>query len=87
MDGWDIPGVGGVLPLETSLPAAPILELELVLLEYNFGVLVWTCCKRKFSNLTGDGMKPISQPSFTSRPIHQLLSYFSWKTPSCSNIR
>lgn len=33
--GKDIPGVGGVLPLETSLPVAPILELELVLLEYS----------------------------------------------------
>lgn len=30
---WDIPGVGGVLPLETSLPAAPIVVLDPVLLE------------------------------------------------------
>ncbi|KAK9747437.1 hypothetical protein QE152_g5358 [Popillia japonica] len=40
--GKDIPGVGGVLPLETSLPAAPMLELELVLLEYSLD-LGWAC--------------------------------------------
>jgi hypothetical protein len=32
---------------------------------------------RRVSSFTGDGMKPTSLPSFTSRPIHQLLSYFS----------
>jgi len=30
-----------------------------------------------FAILAGDGMKPSSQPSFTSLPIHQSLLYFS----------
>ena len=32
--------------------------------------------RRELSILTGLGMKPISQPSFTSRPIHQSLLNF-----------
>lgn len=36
-------------------------------------------CMRICSSLTGLGMNPTSQPSLTNRPIHQLLSYFSWK--------
>lgn len=35
-----------------------------------------SCSSRMFSSLTGLGMKPTSQPSFTSRPIHQSLLYF-----------
>ena len=35
------------------------------------------CCKISCSNFAGEGMKPISQPSLTMRPIHQLTSYFS----------
>ena len=34
------------------------------------------CWSLKFSNFIGDGMKPISQPSLTKRPIHQSLLYF-----------
>lgn len=67
-----------MLPRETSLAAAPRLLLELVLLLYSFVVRTWLACSRRFSSFTGLGMKPTSQPSLTSRPIHQLLSYFSW---------
>lgn len=35
-----------------------------------------SCSRRRLSSLTGLGMKPTSQPSFTSRPIHQSLLYF-----------
>ena len=35
------------------------------------------CSSRSVSSLAGDGMKPTSEPSFTSLPIHQLLLYFS----------
>lgn len=38
--------------------------------------LFCSCWMRIFSNLSGLGMKPISQPSFTSLPIHQSLLYF-----------
>lgn len=38
--------------------------------------LFCSCWIRMFSNLSGLGMKPISQPSFTSLPIHQSLLYF-----------
>jgi len=41
-------------------------------------------CMRMLSSLAGLGMKPTSQPSLTSRPIHQLLSYFSLM---CRNSR
>lgn len=34
-------------------------------------------CILMWSNLTGLGINPTSQPSLTNRPIHQLLSYFS----------
>lgn len=37
---------------------------------------VCSCSRRRLSSLTGLGMKPTSQPSFTSRPIHQSLLYF-----------
>lgn len=39
---------------------------------------------RMLSSLAGLGMKPTSQPSLTSLPIHQLLSYFSLM---CRNSR
>lgn len=42
-----------------------------------FDLPACACCRRRFSNLIGDGMKPISQPSLTKRPIHQSLLYFS----------
>lgn len=35
-----------------------------------------SCSRRRLSSFTGLGMKPTSQPSFTSRPIHQSLLYF-----------
>ena len=38
--------------------------------------LFCSCCSRMFSSFRGLGMKPISQPSFTSRPIHQSLLNF-----------
>lgn len=41
-------------------------------------------CMRMLSSLAGLGMKPTSQPSLTSLPIHQLLSYFSLM---CRNSR
>lgn len=41
--------------------------------------LFCSCWMRIFSSLSGLGMKPISQPSFTSLPIHQSLLYF-WNT-------
>lgn len=80
-----LPGVGGVEPRElalldvdrTSLASAPKLLDDEVFEEYNLEFLACVCCNRKFSNFTGEGMKPTSLPSFTSRPIHQLLSYFS----------
>lgn len=46
-----------------------------------------SCRRRRLSSLTGLGMKPTSQPSFTSRPIHQSLLYFckqqrvGWERP------
>lgn len=46
-----------------------------------------SCSRRRLSSLTGLGMKPTSQPSFTSRPIHQSLLYFckqrqvGWERP------
>lgn len=47
-------------------------------------VLSYPTCMRMLSSLAGLGMKPTSQPSLTSRPIHQLLSYFSLM---CRNSR
>lgn len=38
--------------------------------------LFCSCCSRMFSSFRGLGMKPISQPSFTNRPIHQSLLNF-----------
>ena len=40
--------------------------------------LAWLsdCCILILSSLEGDGIKPTSQPSFTSLPIHQSLLYF-----------
>lgn len=38
--------------------------------------LFCSCWMRMFSRRSGLGMKPISQPSFTSLPIHQSLLYF-----------
>lgn len=48
----------------------PHLELR------RFCLIFCSCSSRMFSSLTGLGMKPTSQPSFTSRPIHQSLLYF-----------
>lgn len=41
-----------------------------------FCLILCSCSRRVFSSLTGLGMKPTSQPSFTRRPIHQSLLYF-----------
>lgn len=38
--------------------------------------LFCSCWSRMFSSFRGLGMKPISQPSFTNRPIHQSLLNF-----------
>lgn len=38
--------------------------------------LFCSCWSRMFSSFNGLGMKPISQPSFTRRPIHQSLLNF-----------
>lgn len=38
--------------------------------------LFCSCWSRMFSSFRGLGMKPMSQPSFTRRPIHQSLLYF-----------
>lgn len=38
--------------------------------------LFCSCCSRMFSSFRGLGMNPISQPSFTRRPIHQSLLNF-----------
>lgn len=38
--------------------------------------LFCSCWSRMFSSFSGLGMKPISQPSFTRRPIHQSLLNF-----------
>lgn len=51
-------------------PAGRHLELR------RFWRRVCSCSRRRLSSLTGLGMKPTSQPSFTSRPIHQSLLYF-----------
>lgn len=40
--------------------------------------LFCSCWSRMFSSFRGLGMKPISQPSFTNRPIHQSLLNF-WR--------
>lgn len=50
---------------------------ESVYLEWNLPCLALCSWRiRVFSSFTGLGMKPISQPSFTRRPIHQSLLYF-----------
>lgn len=50
-------------------------------LEQNFPCFAFcSCCSLMFSSLTGLGMNPISQPSFTNRPIHQsLLNFYRLK--------
>ena len=45
-----------------------------------FCLILCSCSRRVFSSLTGLGMKPTSQPSFTRRPIHQSLLYFCIQT-------
>ena len=52
-------------------------------LEWNLPCLaLCSCWMRVFSIFTGLGMKPISQPSFTRRPIHQsLLNFYGEKVP------
>lgn len=47
--------------------------------------LFCSCWSRMFSSLRGLGMKPISQPSFTSRPIHQSLLNFCGKKEKKKN--
>ena len=43
--------------------------------------LFCSCWSRMFSSFSGLGMKPMSQPSFTRRPIHQsLLNFCIWAT-------
>lgn len=44
--------------------------------------LFCSCWSRMFSSFSGLGMKPMSQPSFTRRPIHQsLLNFYGlWET-------
>lgn len=66
----NVPGVGGVLP---RLASGARLAAEA-----GRGYRPRWRPARTVSSFTGDGMKPMSQPSFTRRPIHQLLSYFSW---------
>lgn len=61
--GW-LASPGGAL--------APAKHLEL----RRFWRSFCSCSRRRLSSLTGLGMKPTSQPSFTSRPIHQSLLYF-----------
>lgn len=69
------PGVG------SAPPPARYLELR------RFWRSFCSCSRRRLSSLTGLGMKPTSQPSFTSRPIHQSLLYFckqwqvGWERP------
>jgi hypothetical protein len=41
-----------------------------------FCLIFCSCSSLVFSSLTGLGMNPTSQPSFTRRPIHQSLLYF-----------
>ncbi|MEQ2218355.1 hypothetical protein XENOCAPTIV_002019, partial [Xenoophorus captivus] len=54
-----------------------------------FCLIRCSCSRRVFSSLTGLGMKPTSQPSFTRRPIHQSLLYFCThvKQPDISKIK
>lgn len=74
-----IPGVGGVEPRE-GIPLSPRFPEDPPRVEYRpFVPRAALACNLKASSFTGDGMKPTSQFSFTSLPIHQLLSYFSWK--------
>lgn len=79
-----IPGVGGVEPPESPpllvdrkpFITPPKFDDDEFLEEWFFELrdgFIW----RRSSSLAGDGMKPTSEPSFTRRPIHQLLSYFS----------
>ena len=63
--GWLASPGGGSAP-----PPARHLELR------RFWRSFCSCSRRRLSSLTGLGMKPTSQPSFTSRPIHQSLLYF-----------
>lgn len=61
------------LTRESQCPPHPLgghLELR------RFWRSVCSCSRRRLSSLTGLGMKPTSQPSFTSLPIHQSLLYF-----------
>lgn len=64
-----------------------ILQLQIGLVDIRVLNLVrrrGQTCMRMLSSLAGLGMKPTSQPSLTSLPIHQLLSYFSLM---CRNSR
>ena len=80
-----LPGVGGVDPREfedLELSRLSMLVAEVLLLlwrAYSLEVDLadcWVCCKRMLSSLAGLGINPTSQPSLTSRPIHQSLLNF-----------
>jgi len=50
--------------------------------------LFCSCWSRMFSSFRGLGMKPISQPSFTNRPIHQsLLNFWTHKRAGTRKIK
>lgn len=53
------------------------MQMRGLYLEWNLPCLALCSWRiRVFSSFTGLGMKPISQPSFTRRPIHQSLLNF-----------
>lgn len=73
--GWALRASGQPLSRSPSWRAllwSPARHLEL----RRFWRSFCSCRRRRLSSLTGLGMKPTSQPSFTSRPIHQSLLYF-----------
>lgn len=62
--------------LELLLPAVPATFRSPALTHPWKRPLFCSCWSRMFSSFSGLGMKPISQPSFTRRPIHQSLLNF-----------
>lgn len=67
----------------TQFPSSPLASAHLWKRP-----LFCSCWSRMFSSLRGLGMNPISQPSFTRRPIHQsLLNFYKLEKIGWENIK